>query len=125
MGKAIRWSTLESTWIGSQSNDHRWAGLVLALSPFRKDVAQKGPVVPPARASCRDPIERVNLLRAPATLVTLLIAVQGLTPTPSSATSELPRQYDLIRVVALGLTVWATVSLTCLMGCCIAAYDQY
>jgi len=74
---------------------------VLALSPFRKDVAQKGPVVPPARASCRDPIERVNLLRAPATLVTLLIAVQGLTPTPSSATSELPRQYNLIRVIAL------------------------
>ena len=64
-------------------------------------MAQKGPVVPPARASCRDPIERVNLLRAPATLVTLLIAVQGLTPTPSSATSELPRQYNLIRVIAL------------------------
>ena len=67
---------------------------MLALSPFRKDVAQKGPVVPPARASCRDPIERVNLLRAPATLVTLMIAAQGLTPTPSSAT---PRRRSLPR----------------------------
>jgi hypothetical protein len=80
-------------------------------------VAQKGPVVPPARASCRDPIERVNLLRAPATLVTLLIAVQGLTPTPSSATSELPRQYNLIRVVTLHATVMASGSLTYLVGC--------
>ena len=80
-------------------------------------MAQKGPVVPPARASCRDPIERVNLLRAPATLVTLLIAVQGLTPTPSSATSELPRQYNLIRVVTLHATVMASGSLTYLVGC--------
>ena len=79
-------------------------------------MAQKGPVVPPARASCRDPIERVNLLRAPATLVTLLIAVQGLTPTPSSATSELPRQYNLIRVVTLHATVMASGSLTYLVG---------
>ena len=80
-------------------------------------MAQKGPVVPPARASCRDPIERVNLLRAPATLVTLLIAVQGLTPTPSSATSELPRKYNLIRVVTLHATVMASGSLTYLVGC--------
>ena len=80
-------------------------------------MAQKGPVVPPARASCRDPIERVNLLRAPATLITLLIAVQGLTPTPSSATSELPRQYNLIRVVTLHATVMASGSLTYLVGC--------
>ena len=80
-------------------------------------MAQKGPVVPPARASCRDPIERVNLLRAPATLVTLLIAVQGLTPTPSSATSELPRQYNLIRVIALLPAVMASGSLSYLMGC--------
>ena len=124
MGKAIRWSTLESTWIGSQSNDHSWAGLVLALSPFRKDVAQKGPVVPPARASCRDPIERVNLLRAPATLVTLMIAAQGLTPTPSSATSELPRQYDLIRVVAFSLTLLTTELLAYIMDCSIASYNS-
>ena len=87
-------------------------------------MAQKGPVVPPARASCRDPIERVNLLRAPATLVTLLIAVQGLTPTPSSATSELPHQYDLIRVVAFGLTLWAAELLACLMGCSIRALNE-
>jgi hypothetical protein len=88
-------------------------------------VAQKGPVVPPARASCRDPIERVNLLRAPATLVTLLIAVQGLTPTPSSATSELPRQYNLIRVVTLHATVMASGSLTYFVGCGIASNDSY
>jgi len=29
----------------------------------------------------------------------------GLTPAPSSATSELPRQYDLIRVVTFDATV--------------------
>ena len=86
-------------------------------------MAQKGPVVPPARASCRDPIERVNLLRAPATLVTLLIAVQGLTPTPSSATSELPRQYNLIRVVTTHATVMASGSLAYLMGCGVASND--
>ena len=80
-------------------------------------MAQKGPVVPPARASCRDPIERVNLLGVPATLVTLLIAVQGLTPTPSSATSELPRQYNLIRVIALLPAVMASGPLSYLMGC--------
>ena len=85
-------------------------------------MAQKGPVVPPARASCRDPIERVNLLGVPATLVTLLIAVQGLTPTPSSATSELPRQYNLIRVVTLHATVMASGSLTYLVGRVVASY---
>ena len=84
-------------------------------------MAQKGPVVPPARASCRDPIERVNLLGVPATLVTLLIAVQGLTPTPSSATSELPRQYNLIRVVTLHATLLASGSLSYLMGCGVKA----
>ena len=79
-------------------------------------MAQKGPVVPPARASCRDPIERVNLLRAPATLVALMIAAQGLTPTPSSATSELPHQYDLIRVVSLCPAVITSGFLAYLMG---------
>ena len=53
-------------------------------------MAQKGPVVPPARASCRDPIERVNLLGVPATLVTVMIAAQGLDPASSIAVSELP-----------------------------------
>ena len=48
----------------------------------------------PARASWRDPIERDNLLGVPATLVTLMIAAQGVTPTPSSAT---PRRRSLPR----------------------------
>ena len=79
-------------------------------------MAQKGPVVPPARASCRDPIERVNLLGVPATLVTLLIDVQGLTPTPSSATSELPRQYNLIRVVTLHARLLSGMRLSNIVG---------
>ena len=88
-------------------------------------MAQKGPVVPPARASCRDPIERVNLLRAPATLVTLMIAAQGLTPTPSSATSELPRQYDLIRLVAFSLTLLAAKLLAYITGYSFTSNDKY
>ena len=31
----------------------------------------------------------------------------SLNPAPSSATSELPLQYDLISVVAFGFTLWA------------------
>ena len=46
-------------------------------------------------------------------------------PAPSSATSELPRQYDLIRVVTLSFTLGATVPLTYLMGCSIASNDKY
>ena len=42
----------------------------------------------------------------------------GLTPAPSSATSELPRQYDLIRVVIFDATVITSGSLTYLVGCC-------
>jgi hypothetical protein len=49
----------------------------------------------------------------------------GLTPAPSSTTSELPRQYNLIRVVTLGLTLWATVSLTYIMGCRIGVNHKY
>ena len=41
----------------------------------------------------------------------------SLNPAPSSATSELPLQYDLISVVAFGFTLWATVSLTYIIGC--------
>jgi len=51
-------------------------------------MAQNGPVVPLQGPPEGTPIERVNLLRAPATLVTLMIAAQGLTPAPSSATSR-------------------------------------
>jgi hypothetical protein len=49
----------------------------------------------------------------------------GLTPAPSIAMSELPRQYDLIRVVAFGSAVMASGSLTHLMGCIIGASDRY
>ena len=45
-----------------------------------------------------------------------------LTPAPSSATPELPRVNDLIRVVALGSTVVASGSLAYLMGCCVASH---
>jgi hypothetical protein len=44
---------------------------------------------------------------------------------PSSATPEFPRQYDLIRVIAFGLTLWATVSLAYLVGSSIRANDKY
>ena len=49
----------------------------------------------------------------------------GLTPAPSSTTPELPRQYNLIRVVALGAAVITSGFLTYLMGCCVASYDSY
>ena len=41
----------------------------------------------------------------------------GLTPAPSSTTSELPRQYNLIRVVTLHAAVMASGFLTYLIVC--------
>ena len=49
----------------------------------------------------------------------------GLTPAPSSATPELPRINDLIRVIALHATVNASGSLTYLMSLSIASNDSY
>ena len=49
----------------------------------------------------------------------------SLNPAPSSATSELPLQYDLISVVAFGFTLWATVSLTYIMGRSIRVNDKH
>ena len=49
----------------------------------------------------------------------------GLTPAPSIAMSELPRQYDLIRVIALRTAVMASSPLAYLMGCIIGASDRY
>ena len=43
----------------------------------------------------------------------------------SIALSELPRRYDLIRVVTLHATVMASGSLTYLMGCGVASNDSY
>ena len=50
---------------------------------------------------------------------------QGLTPTPSSATSELPRQYDLIRVVAFSLTLLAAKLLAYITGYSFTSNDKY
>ena len=88
------------------------------------DMAQNGPVVPLQGPPEGTPILRDNLLGVPATLVTLMIAAQGVTPTPSSATSELPRQYDLIRVVAFSLTLLTTELLAYIMDCSIASYNS-
>jgi hypothetical protein len=44
---------------------------------------------------------------------------------PSSATPELPRINDLIRVVTLHAAVMASGSLTYLVGCGIASNDSY
>jgi len=49
----------------------------------------------------------------------------GLTPAPSIAMSELPRQYDLIRVIALRTAVVATGFLTYIMGYSIASNDKH
>ena len=49
----------------------------------------------------------------------------GLTPAPSSATPELPRINDLIRVIALRTAVMASSPLAYLMGCIIGASDRY
>ena len=38
---------------------------------------------------------------------------------------ELPRQYDLIRVIAFGLTLLTAVPLTHRIGCGIASNDKY
>ena len=48
-----------------------------------------------------------------------------LTLAPSSAIPELPRQYDLIRVVTFDATVMTAGFLTYLMGCGVASYDSY
>ena len=42
----------------------------------------------------------------------------------SIALSELPRRYDLIRVVTLNATVMTSCSLTYLMGCSVACYNS-
>ena len=49
----------------------------------------------------------------------------GLTPAPSSTTPELPRQYNLIRVVAPSPTLRTAVPLAHFMGCSIASNDKY
>ena len=47
----------------------------------------------------------------------ILSLLVGLTPASSSAMSELPRQYDLIRVVGFGSTLRTTELLAYIMGC--------
>jgi len=49
----------------------------------------------------------------------------GLTPAPSSTTPELPRQYNLIRVVAFGSAVMTSGFLTYLMGCGVKRNDHF
>ena len=54
----------------------------------------------------------------------ILSLLVGLTPASSSAMSELPRQYDLIRVVTFDAAVITSGFLTYLMGCGVASNDS-
>jgi len=80
-------------WLGLRGYPYL-EGILRIILKTTTDMAQNGPVVPLQGPPEGTPILRDNLLGVPATLVTLMIAAQGVTPTPSSAT---PRRRSLPR----------------------------